>query len=190
MSVPLSKQGLSDLELYHNAISLRRKLTFLLLRDFGIKDKVRNTGYFRHVANITEEDRKILEDLSEKYNIANPIIEEYPAWFLDFERKTIMDLMKSLIENITSANSIHPTTLAEYDLRREFEDKAICNCEVLLQEFQYVIRIIPIDIEKFKPYVESIDYEVTLLKGWRKSDNRLLKAIKKRLYPQQVESEE
>lgn len=43
MSVPVGKRSLSDLEFYKNAIRLRADITDLLLRDFGVKDKVRDT---------------------------------------------------------------------------------------------------------------------------------------------------
>lgn len=42
MSVLKNKRSVSSLEFYHNAITLRREITMLLLRDFGIKDKVRS----------------------------------------------------------------------------------------------------------------------------------------------------
>lgn len=42
MSVLKNKRSVSSLEFYHNAIMLRREITMLLLRDFGIKDKVRS----------------------------------------------------------------------------------------------------------------------------------------------------
>lgn len=42
MSVPVSKRTLSDLEFFKNANQLRLSVTNLLLRDFALKDKVRN----------------------------------------------------------------------------------------------------------------------------------------------------
>jgi hypothetical protein len=41
LSVLKSKRGLSKLEFYHNARKLRRDITSLLLRDFGVRNKVR-----------------------------------------------------------------------------------------------------------------------------------------------------
>jgi hypothetical protein len=45
---------------------------------------------------------------------------------------------------------------------------------------QYVISILPVDAEKYMPYVAMVDREIALLKGWRKSDNKILKGIKER----------
>lgn len=55
---------------------------------------------------------------------------------------------------------------------------AIGNCEQLLQEMQYIISIIPVDAQKYIRYVEMIEKEIALLKGWRKSDNKILKKIR------------
>ena len=41
MSVLKNKRGLSKLEFYHTARKLREDITNLLLRDFGVRDKVR-----------------------------------------------------------------------------------------------------------------------------------------------------
>lgn len=43
---------------------------------------------------------------------------------------------------------------------------------------QYIISIIPVDAQKYIRYVEMIEKEIALLKGWRKSDNKILKKIR------------
>ena len=89
MSVLKNKRSVSSLEFYHNAIMLRREITMLLLRDFGIKDKVR------------------------------------------------------------SVKSLYGVPGME-----------------------------PVDAQKYIRYVEMIEKEIALLKGWRKSDNKILKKIR------------
>ncbi len=42
MSVPKGKRSLSDMQFYKNAINLRLRISEFLLRDFGIKPKVRS----------------------------------------------------------------------------------------------------------------------------------------------------
>lgn len=83
-----------------------------------------------------------------------------------------------MIMNITAANSIYPTNESEYYDRRNYQNHAIGNCEQLLQEMQYIISVIPVDVNKFMPYTKMIVKEIQLLKGWRKSDNRILKSIR------------
>lgn len=150
---------MSKLEFYHNARQLRENITNLLLRDFGVRDKVRKIR--------TEENMQLT------------IIEEYPEWLIVYFRDSIVKLLKSLMLNITAANTIYPTNGDELNLRRRYQTGAIVNCEQLLQEFQYCADVLPIKIEKFLPYVEKIDFEIKLLKGWRKSSNALEKTFKK-----------
>lgn len=179
-SVPKSKQRLSDMEFYRTAKFLRKKIVFYLLRDFGIRDKVRSVGLFQKAASISEEDRKIIQELSIKYDMYNPLVEEYPRWFLEDLRQTFLSILRSLIHNIVRANRIRPNSIAEFNQRRSFQNNAIGDCEVLLEEFQHVIEVLPVDIEKYEEVVSKIEAEIDLLKGWRKSDNRVLTAIKKK----------
>ena len=58
------------------------------------------------------------------------------------------------------------------------QNAAIGNCEQLLQEFQYIIEVLPVNANKYLRFVDMIEREIALLKGWRKSDNRILKRIK------------
>ena len=44
MSVLKNKRKQSKLEFFHNAYILRNEITLLLLRDFGIKDKIRTVS--------------------------------------------------------------------------------------------------------------------------------------------------
>ena len=178
MSVPVSKRTLSDLEFFKNANQLRLSITNLLLRDFALKDKVRNLQVLAGMRGMTPEDTQILADIADKYGFKQPVLERYPHWLIDYFRDNLLTLLRSLIQNITAANTIYATTEYEYNERRSYQNKAIIVCEQLLQEFQYIIHVIPVDIERFMPYVEMIEKEIALLKGWRKSDNRILKQIK------------
>lgn len=174
MSVLKNKRSLSDLEFYRNAIVLRRDLTILLLRNFGIKDKVRNATAL--TKNMSEEDKIVFNELVKKYGQLY-ILDEYPDWLIDKMRNNILNILHSIIMNITQANTIYPVFESEFFERRNFQNRAIGNCEQLLQEMQYIISVIPTDINKYLQYTRMIEKEIALLKGWRKSDNRILKRI-------------
>ena len=178
MAVLKNKRALSSLEFYNNAIKLRQEVTFLLLRDFGVKDKVRSVKGLSGTGHMEQEDERKLLELMQKYESIGTIIEEYPAWWIDKERVNIMNICHSLIMNITQANTIYPMHESEFYDRRNFQNHAIGNCEQLLQEMQYIISIIPVDAQKYMRYVDMIEKEMALLKGWRKSDNKILKRIK------------
>lgn len=171
MSVIKNLRGLSNMEFYKNAIVLRRNLTSWMLRDFGT---TRNKKSIQSaIKNIAESDKTIILDILGKYN-QNPnsaFQSEFPEWFVDFEKEEIIQLLHDLVGNITSANSIYAVHDFEFDLRREFQDRAIINCYQLYQELQYISESFNIDINKLIPILESIEREVELLKGWRQSDN-------------------
>ena len=88
MSVLKNKRNLSDLEFYRNAIVLRRDLTILLLRNFGIKDKVRNATAL--TKNMSEEDKIVFNELVKKYGQLY-ILDEYPDWLIDKMRNNIIN---------------------------------------------------------------------------------------------------
>ena len=158
MSVLKNKRGLSKLEFYHTARKLRRDITGLLLRDFGVKDKV----------------RQVKGEGGERVSI----IEEFPDWLIAEFRRSIIHILRNLIANITAGNTIYPLNQAELDQRRHYQTQAIINCEQLLQEFHYCEDVLPVAVAKFIPYVEQIEFEIKLLKGWRKANSKINKKIK------------
>ena len=62
----------------------------------------------------------------------------------------------------------------EYCQRRKHLNEAIALCYALKQEIQYVIRTLPVDINKYKLYDNLINKQIALFKGVRKADNRFL----------------
>ena len=158
MSVLKNKRGLSKLEFYHTARKLRLDITNLLLRDFGVRDKVRKLK--------TEKGEEV------------SVIEGFPDWLVEKFRDTLMGVLRSLMLNITAGNTIYPVDEAEMRLRRQYQTAAIINCEQLLQEMQYCADVFPVHVNKFLPYVEAIETELKLLKGWRKSNKKLHEKLK------------
>ena len=177
MAVLKNKRALSGLEFYNYAIRLRQEITLLLLRDFGIKDKVRSVKGLSGTAGMEPEDEAKLHELIGKYQNIGTIIEEFPAWWIDKERTNLMEICHRMVMNITQANTIYPMHESKFYDRRNFQNHAIGNCEQLLQEMQYIISIVPVDAQKYMRYVDMIEKEIALLKGWRKSDNKILKRI-------------
>lgn len=171
------KRNIAKMEFYSNAIRLRTMMTEFLLRDFGVKDRRRDLEFAKEVYDMKESDILLIESAMSSYKLKDSYIDKFPTWFIDKERDFFLDIMRDLIKNICSANTIHVTNMEEYYLRRNFQNQAICNCEDLLQEMQYVIYVFHPDVEKYMKYVELIETEIALLKGWRKSDNRIIKNL-------------
>ena len=177
MSILKRKRNISKMEFYHNAIKMRIMITEFLLKDFGMKNRRRNLEFAQEVYDIDNEDLQEIEEIMTAYNLKNSYIDKFPPWLIDKERDYFLDILRDLIKNICNANTIRITNKEEYYLRRNYQNKAICDCENLLQEMQYIIYICHPNAEKYMKYVDMIENEIALLKGWRKSDNKVIKNI-------------
>ena len=155
MSVLKNRRGLSKLEFYHNARRMRKELTALTLRDFGIHSR----------------GKKFKEDTGSQQP------EGYYDELLEEFSRNIRHLLRNLMWNITSANTIYPVNAREIEERRIYQDRAIVACEQLHQEILYCEDVIPVKVSMFMPYIERIEFEIKLLKGWRKSNNKIEELI-------------
>lgn len=169
MSVLKNKRKASQFEVFHHAYQLRKDMTELILRDFGYKPRKVSTET-KDGQPKTEE--QLARDLkSEEKRVA------FQQWYIADERDEIMNDLRCLMASITMANSIYPTSVEEYTERRCYQDKAIGYCQRLLQELQYVIETLPVDVNKYTRFADEIQQEVALLRGWRKSDNKYKKSL-------------
>lgn len=125
---------------------------------------------------MTPEDAAAFQEIAKKYSMAS-FIAEYPEWFVDKMRDSIWDIMRDMLLNITRAYSVWAVNIAEAWERRNCMDRAIADCESLLKELELAIDILPVDAEKYMRYVEQINEERALLKGWRKSYNKTLREL-------------
>jgi hypothetical protein len=75
--------------------------------------------------------------------------------------------------NITAGNTIYPINSGETQKRRDYQTAAIIACEQLQQEFMYCKDVLPVKASAFAPYIDHIDFEIKLLKGWRRANAKL-----------------
>lgn len=176
MSVLKRKRKQSKLEVYNHAVKMRKDLTMFLLRDLGTKRTVRNMRI--RTDNMEPQDADLLLGITEKYNLTK-FPGDYPEWLIEKLRDSIWNYLRGVVENITMAYSIWATNESEANERRICQDRAIGYCESILKEMELAIEILPVDVEKYMPYVESITKEIALLKGWRKNDNKRFSELKK-----------
>ena len=163
---------LSQMEFYKNARKIRRELTRWMLSDFGY---ARNPKRIEQVIkDISEEDQRIVDEVFQKYGKNYSHESAYPQWFVDYEKELMVKLLQELMDNIVRANQIKAYYLAEWDLRRDYQDKAIGTCFSLYQELDYIKESFGngTDMNKFVPILEAIEMEIDLLRGWRQSDNK------------------
>ncbi len=176
MSVLKSKRKASQFEVFHHFYKMRKEVTDLLLRDFGfdLERAIKNISkkFFggRPYEELTPEEKDRYDKLVEK-DIA------FAEWFIKDERQAVVDCLRSIGEEVFTANSIYPTYMEELVERRLHQDRAIGQCYRLTQELQYAIETLPVDVNKYLRFAEMIQTEINLLKGWRKSDNKFKRAI-------------
>ena len=174
MSVLKSKRKPSQFEVFHQLTKLRKDITDLLLRDFGF-DTVKAER------RLEKRFGKPFEELDEKqqatYTRQKRRWDAFDEWFIEDERKTIVNCLRAITREVYIANSIYPTVQEELTERRLHQDRAIGLCYTLTQELQYAIETLPVDVNQYLRFGEMIQAEVNLIKGWRKSDNKFKGAI-------------
>ena len=179
MSVPKSRRKESKFEASHQLFDLRDEVTRLVLYDFGFSAKK-----YRAQIDKFREWHKNDPNLGEQVANMQQRCESFEKWFIDEEGRAILDLVRRIEEEFTIGNSIYPSEtparLMEFLIRRRHINKAIGLCYALKQEIHYVIRTLPVDINKYDKFAKAIDQQVALFKGVRKADNRLIKPRKNR----------
>ncbi len=118
MSVLVSDRTESKFEAITYSVELHDMLIELMQRSFGVKDLDRLVRMRYAYGKDTTED-----------------FSRYRYLMLNYKNR-IDQLASMLTSNIRAANSIYPTTLNEYEQRRDYQNTAIVNCEQLLKELQ------------------------------------------------------
>lgn len=173
MSVLKANQKPSPFEVEHHAYKIRTVITDLALRKFGLKEyaeKPKPETYSKWSQQQKDGYDKSVAKNKERY-------EAFIEWFIPDEQKSILNLCRNMIHEIFLANEIYSQHLCECDERRLHQDLAIGYCENLIQELQYVITTLHVNIEKYETITKMIVHEQNLIKGWRKSDNKVRKKI-------------
>lgn len=123
MSVLVSDRTESKFEAITYSVELHDMLIELMQRSFGVKDLDRLVRMKYAYGKDTTED-----------------FSRYRYLMLNYKNR-IDQLASMLTSNIRAANSIYPTTLHEYEQRRDYQNTAIVNCEQLLKELQRIVEI-------------------------------------------------
>lgn len=101
-----------------------------------------------------------------------------PYWYIREERKVILSYMRNISAHLRAANTIWPDYMAEFIERRLHLDKAMEYCNMLQDELQAIVEMIPADKNRYLQIVLSIEKEFNTIKKLRQSDNRFLRKLK------------
>lgn len=163
MSVLLGDRKESKFEAITYSIDLHDMLIDFMQHGFGVKDLDHFVRMKYAYGDIPRED-----------------FEQYHFMMQNY-KKRIDQAASLLTSNVRAANSIYPKSLHECEIRRDYQNTAIINCEQLLKELQRVVEIFDVDVNTYARYVKAIDREIGLIKRWRQRD----RAIKSYLLKQQ-----
>lgn len=155
MSVLASNRTESRFEAITNSIALHDMLIELMQHSFGVKD--------------------LDQFVRRRYAYGKDQTEDFPRYrYLMNNFKNRIDQLAALMtNNIRAANSLYPTTMHEYERRRDYQNSALVCCEQLIHELQRVVEIFEVDINLYARYVSAINREIDLIKKWRQRDNKL-----------------
>lgn len=155
MSVLVINRKESRYEPIMHAVAIRDMLVELAQRNFGIK----NLDHFVRMRYAYGKDKT---ENFERYR------------YLMHNSKESIDMTARLLtKNLLAAQSIYPTSMAEWEQRRAFLNTAIGNCNQLIFELQEIVKRFDIDINGLDSYQNAIDREIDLIKKWRQRDNKI-----------------
>ena len=174
MGVPKGRRKESRFEAQHHYFRLRSEITTLMLLDFGFSEEKYRKGIERY-----REAHQTAPNVDEVVARYEKKCESFKKWFIDKECDAVLEILRRIECEFTAGNSIYPSEtpakIMEFCERRKHVDEAIAQCYVLKQELNYIIRTLPVDLNKYERFAVEIDKQIALYKGVRQSDNRLLK---------------
>ena len=114
---------------------------------------------------------ELLQDFGTKKN-------HMPDWLIAKERDRVLDLTRGISAHLRAANTIWPDYMVEFTERRLQMDKALECCNMLQDELQAIVEMVPADKNRYTQYVLRIEKIFNMIKKLRQKDNRFLKTLK------------
>ena len=140
----------------------------------------------------SERGESRLEALHEAYRLRKMITYELlndfgtknntmPQWLIARERVRVLDLCQGISGHLRAANTIWPDYMVEFTERRLQMDKSLECCNMLQDELQAIVEMVPADKNRYMQIVLQIEKVYNLIKKLRQKDNRFLKTLKDRV---------
>ncbi len=173
MSVVKSKRKESPFEASDHFITLRHDVLELLMSDFGLtEDKVNSSvrHYARRYSN--------LDDAEERTIRYRNYYSRHLDWFIERERDICLSLLRTADKEFTLGNSIFPSPNSircDIQARKAHFNNSIAYLYSLKNEINFVLMEIPVDFNKALNFDKSIEQQIKLIKGVRKSSNKYLR---------------
>lgn len=101
-----------------------------------------------------------------------------PEWLIAKERERVLDYCQGISTHLRAANTIWPDYMIEFTERRLQMDKALECCNMLQDELQAIVEMVPTDKNRYTQYCLRIEKIFNMVKKLRQKDNRFLKNLK------------
>ena len=177
-NVPKSRRKKHDFLANHELRTIRIRITELAINDFGYDRERFERKIEKYENSLSSFDRK--PEVVAKWRKKN---ESYFADFVEEETKETRDILRRAVMEFELGNSIFPegdAKLVEFCERRKHLDRAIGWLHCMKQELQYIAEILPCDKNQYVSIQETIDHEISLIKGVRRAGNKFLKPDKEK----------
>lgn len=161
MGVIVAKRNQSKCQAVMNAVELKAKIHDLCIRDLGIRD-------LEHVVR-------------QKYVYGKDPYENMPKYVLELHqaKQRLHFLSDELISNTRAAYRTKMNDVRKCDLRLDYQERAVNNCEMLIGKLQDIVDFFWVDINIYGQYIEAIDTEIALLKKWIQSTYKTRRNLEK-----------
>lgn len=90
----------------------------------------------------------------------------------------IVEKVDELVDNLTYANCIYPTSISDVELREKYQQMAVANCWQLQNKLVRMIECVEtVKIEKMENVINLLSDAESLIKKWKKSDKERYKKL-------------
>ena len=177
MSVPKGKRTPSDMEFVKISKRLQKELILWLARDFGLKGKLRTPDEFCNYYNVNLEDRELLKELFQRNNILT-VKDVFDPWLIDNFKTNITNALANMVKYIDLGNEIMVRNEIDFNVRREYQNKAIAYCKHLEYSFATMKSVLKFP---FKEHILELATDIrkllSTLRGWKNEDLQRYKNV-------------
>lgn len=155
-------------EVMDNMLDIWKQITELSFRGFGKR--------MRKKPKIPKNFNEWSEESQNRWIVnTEGKLQQQEQWDMNFinnETQVVDNICRKIVQLIDQANTMLPQTIMEFDQKRLWQDEAIGFCNNLKQELNHIADTIPCNKNFLAIQTDSIDKEINLLRGWRKSFNK------------------
>lgn len=137
------------------------------------KRKISSMQFYKTARDLRRDITKMLEKM-----FSDESKSCYSRGLEYYIQTRILEVLGELMEAITRANEIYPTTQEELTKRRLLQNDAIGYASLVENELEYLVDLFPEKIKQIIMFSDSIDHLIKLLRRWKQSNSKVSKRLK------------